>query len=415
MQQQIRSGLGLNDAGAVHDVRIRTHTKGSHGDGDLLRAAGRRDGPREVGGGQRLEEPDGSGQWLRVTIDLVETLPGAAIDGLRAILGQPASADLGDLYRQSLAVGTDEPGEVVPVDREADLLEGQQPGLDACPNGIDKCPVEVEDEPIRLGQGVRSVPRWLGTPIIVIGGTPHLGHRGRVAAAGFLIRPTARDGSESKENSIAHTVVHQVLVVLALGFVPASPLIAAMLQRRSLLGPSGSMVAFDRWLVLPVATLSLGVGMIHAAVVTDHFTEGTVTGLFFVVVAVFQLGWGVMFALRPHRRLAALGLSFNILVIGAWVVTRTVGLPFGAHPGIPEPTATPDLLATLMELVIVAGTAVLVLPSLRNLARRSVRGVASADLSVVLVLIVITLTISYAMADISVNGGHGAVMGQVAP
>ena len=204
-------------------------------------------------------------------------------------------------------------------------------------------------------------------------------------------------------------------MVLALGFVLASPLIAAMLQRRSLLGPSGSMVAFDRWLVLPVATLSLGVGMIHAAVVTDHFTEGTVTGLFFVVVAVFQLGWGVMFALRPQRRLAALGLSFNILVIGAWVVTRTVGLPFGAHPGIREPTATPDLLATLMELVIVAGTAVLVLPSLRNLARRSVRGVASADLSVVLVLIVITLTISYAMADISVNGGHGAVMGQVAP
>ncbi|MBA2276048.1 MAG: hypothetical protein H0W00_05025 [Chloroflexi bacterium] len=204
-------------------------------------------------------------------------------------------------------------------------------------------------------------------------------------------------------------------MVLALGFVLASPLIAAMLQRRSLLGPSGSMVAFDRWLVLPVATLSLGVGMIHAAVVTDHFSEGTVTGLFFVVVAVFQLGWGVMFALRPQHGLAALGLSFNILVIGAWVVTRTVGLPFGAHPGIPEPMATPDLLATLMELVIVAGTAVLVLPSLRNLARRSVTGVASADLSVVLVLIVITLTISYAMADISVNGGHGAVMGQMAP
>lgn len=204
-------------------------------------------------------------------------------------------------------------------------------------------------------------------------------------------------------------------MLLALGFVLASPFIGAVLQRRSLLGPAGTLVGFDRWLVLPVATLSLGVGMIHAAVVTDHFREDTLAGLFFVVVAVFQLAWGIMFALRPQRGLAALGLAVNVLVIGAWIVTRTVGLPFGAHPGVPEPMATPDLLATLLEVVIVAGTAILVLPSLRNMARRSVTNVASADLSVVLALIVITMTISYAMADISVNGGHGAVMGQMAP
>jgi len=41
--------------------------------------------------------------------------------------------------------------------------------------------------------------------------------------------------------------------VLAFGFVMASPFIAALLQRRSLLGPQGPMVGLDRWLVLTVA------------------------------------------------------------------------------------------------------------------------------------------------------------------
>ncbi|MDQ3493026.1 MAG: hypothetical protein M3452_07180 [Chloroflexota bacterium] len=197
--------------------------------------------------------------------------------------------------------------------------------------------------------------------------------------------------------------------MLAFGFVMASPFIAALLQRRSLLGPQGSMVGLDRWLVLPVATLSLSVGLIHAAVVGDHFVEDSIAGLSFVMVAVFQLAWAVMFARRPQPRLAALGLLVNGLVVAAWLVTRTVGLPFGAHPGIPEPMATPDVLATIFEFLILAGTATLVLPSLRALVGRLRAQVVNADLSVILALIIITMVTSYAMADISINGGHGMV------
>ncbi len=215
-----------------------------------------------------------------------------------------------------------------------------------------------------------------------------------------------------REHAIGHTVVHQVFVIIVLGFVLASPFIAALLQRRSLLGAQGSKVGLDRWLVLPVATLSLGVGMIHAAVVGDHFREETLSGTFFVMVAVFQLGWGVLFARRPQVGLAALGLLVNATVVATWLVTRTVGLPFGAHPGVPEPIATPDLLATLFESLIVAGTAALALPFLRNMAKRSRYLVASADLGVVMALIVITMVVSYALVDISVNGGHGALMDQ---
>ncbi len=201
-------------------------------------------------------------------------------------------------------------------------------------------------------------------------------------------------------------------MIIVLGFVLASPFMAALLQLRSLLGPQGSMVGLDRWLVLPVATLSLSVGMIHAAMVGDHFREDTLSGVFFVMVAVFQIGWGVMFARRPQIGLAALGLSVNALVVGVWLVTRTVGLPYGAHPGLREPIATPDLLATLFEVLIVAGAAALALPSLRDMAKRSRFLVASADLGVVMALIVITMVVSYALVDISVNGGHGAPLSQ---
>ena len=187
-----------------------------------------------------------------------------------------------------------------------------------------------------------------------------------------------------------------------------SPFIGILLQRRSLLGPQGSTVGLDRWLVLPLATLSLGVGLIHAAVVNDHFAESTLSGLFFVVVAVFQAAWAVMFARRPLVRLATLGLVVNGVVVGVWLVTRTVGLPFGAHPGVAEPMAVVDLLATLFQVLIVAGTVALVLPALRGPAKRSRFLVASADLTVVMALILITMVTSYAMADISINGGHGA-------
>lgn len=187
----------------------------------------------------------------------------------------------------------------------------------------------------------------------------------------------------------------------------ASPLIAALLQRRTLLGPQGSTVGLDRWLVPPVATMSLGVGLIHAAVAGDHFKEDTLSGLFFVIIAVFQLGWAVIFASRPQRSLAALGLLVNSLVVAVWLVTRTVGLPFGARPGLPEAIAGPDLLATIFEILILAGTATLVLPSWREIAERTRAKVADADLLVVLALIIITMTTSYVMADTSINGGHG--------
>lgn len=188
--------------------------------------------------------------------------------------------------------------------------------------------------------------------------------------------------------------------------VLASPFISLGLQRWTLTGPRGSMVGVDRPLIVPLATSSLAVGLIHLAVTSDHFAEGMATGLFFVVLAVFQMAWCVFFARHPRPGPAALGLAVNGAVILLWLVTRTVGLPLGSHPGVPEPIAVADTLATGFEAFIVAGTAMLAIPRLRVVAAKARFAVASADLAVVMTLAVILLIASYAMVDISINGGH---------
>lgn len=193
----------------------------------------------------------------------------------------------------------------------------------------------------------------------------------------------------------------------------ASPFIAGALQRRTLLGPRGSEVALDGAMVLPVATLSLGAGLIHMAVIPDHFGEDALSGLFFVVAAAFQLAWALAWARRPQRGVAVAGLGVNAAIVAIWLLSRTVGLPLGAEPGVPEPLAAPDFLATIFELGIVCATLGCIVSPLRRALQRASFPVASADLALVMALVVISMVTSYAMAEISTGGGHADANAEV--
>lgn len=200
--------------------------------------------------------------------------------------------------------------------------------------------------------------------------------------------------------------IHDVTTILLIGFVLAVPVLAAGLQQRTLLGSPGSMVELERILVLPIATLSLGAGLIHLAVIGDHFREDQLSGLFFVVAAAFQLSWAVVLGRRPRRAVHLVGAAGNAAIIVVWLLTRSFGLPFGAHAGIAEPIGFADLLATLFEAIILAATMALALRG----QRRTIDGrrfpVASADLGLAMALIAITLVTSYALVDISISDGH---------
>ncbi|NIJ12512.1 hypothetical protein FHU38_002856 [Saccharomonospora amisosensis] len=109
----------------------------------------------------------------------------------------------------------------------------------------------------------------------------------------------------------------------------------------------------DIRLATAVAALaSAGAALIHLAVIPGHWREWALSGLFFGGLAVFQLGWAAAVLRRPSRAVVAVGVAANLGAIGLWVLTRAVGLPFGPHAGEAEAAGTADILATLLECVV---------------------------------------------------------------
>ena len=117
-------------------------------------------------------------------------------------------------------------------------------------------------------------------------------------------------------------------------------------------------------LSIAAALLSAGAAAIHASVAGPHFEEGAVYGLLFVATALFQAGWAALVLAAPSVRLLGAGVVVNAGVIGAWAVSRTFGLPYGAEPWTDEPVAPLDLAATSFELgIIVCGILLLATPA----------------------------------------------------
>ena len=115
-------------------------------------------------------------------------------------------------------------------------------------------------------------------------------------------------------------------------------------------GPRRPGAVVIRWWA---ACASLGAGVIHLAVVSEHVSEWWLYGLFFIVLGVVQIGWAVL-AMEgdslPSRLLYA---AVNAAVIGLWLLTRTTGLPVGPEPWQAEAVAAADLLCSVLEAVVV--------------------------------------------------------------
>lgn len=104
-----------------------------------------------------------------------------------------------------------------------------------------------------------------------------------------------------------------------------------------------------------LAVLSLGAAAIHFAVMPEHFKEWWLFGLFFAGLGWFQALWSVGYLLVPVRPLAWLAIGINVATLLLWTWTRTLGLPFGPDPGVPEAVGIPDILAGILELSLVIG------------------------------------------------------------
>ena len=205
-----------------------------------------------------------------------------------------------------------------------------------------------------------------------------------------------------------HGAVHELLMIAA-GVLVVVTGVAAIavdaLMRRGLLGPPDRVFRGETLLVVPLVSASLGAAAIHFSVIGEHFQEWWAFGLSFVAAAWFQAWWAVVFALRPARAVAAAGGIVNAAIVVVWIVSRTVGLPFGPDAGKPEAVGFADVLTTALEVVLVAG----LLPMALTYGRRTLDSlrmeVGSAIMAGTAWSVAVVLATAIALATVSA-GGH---------
>ena len=105
---------------------------------------------------------------------------------------------------------------------------------------------------------------------------------------------------------------------------------------------------------LGLAGSLVGAAVIHVAVVPEHLDEWAAAGLFFVALAAVQLAVGAAVVLRPGRLTWLAAAVVAAGPIALWVVSRTVGLPVGPEPGVPEALGMADLACAVLEAAAVA-------------------------------------------------------------
>ncbi|MGQ0803667.1 MAG: hypothetical protein ACT4PI_07385, partial [Actinomycetota bacterium] len=108
-----------------------------------------------------------------------------------------------------------------------------------------------------------------------------------------------------------------------------------------------------------LASLSGAAGVIHLAMVPSHAGLSAVEGVGFAVAGWFQLLVAVGLVTRPTRSLLRLTMVANLALVGAWVMSRTSGLPFGDHAGHAETVGFVDVSCVAIEALLVLAAGVL--------------------------------------------------------
>ena len=103
-----------------------------------------------------------------------------------------------------------------------------------------------------------------------------------------------------------------------------------------------------------VATLSVAAAVIHVAMVPARVGESALEGWGFLLSGWLQLALAAWVVARPSRVVPALIAAVNVVLIGLWMVSRTAGLPVGAHAGVAEAASFVDITCVAFEGAVVA-------------------------------------------------------------
>lgn len=96
------------------------------------------------------------------------------------------------------------------------------------------------------------------------------------------------------------------------------------------------------------ALLVLSAGAVHLGQVGVHLEQGWPIAGFFVVVGSAQVGASALLIRPRARSWFWFGIAGSATVVGIWVLSRTVGLPYQVGGGI-EPVGIADAYASLAE------------------------------------------------------------------
>jgi hypothetical protein len=156
---------------------------------------------------------------------------------------------------------------------------------------------------------------------------------------------------------------------------------AVRLRQPLLRGAAGTHLRPSGALALVAGAFSGVAAAIHAAAIGPHLEESRLFGAAFAGMAVAQAGWMLMVFVGQSRRRYLAGAALNGAVVLTWLLSRTVGLPLGPHPGVAEPIGPMDAVATLAEVLAVLGSLALA-RRMRGASSRAVPPGTSAPLRV---------------------------------
>ncbi len=85
-----------------------------------------------------------------------------------------------------------------------------------------------------------------------------------------------------------------------------------------------------------VLLLSVGAGIMHILLAQDHLDVGIAHAMFFAIAGLSQIGFGILFVLKPSKIVSIVGIIGSTANIILYFVTRIEGLPmpFTAPEGI---------------------------------------------------------------------------------
>ena len=102
-----------------------------------------------------------------------------------------------------------------------------------------------------------------------------------------------------------------------------------------------------------VLTLALGIGIMHVLLAPNHLIDaGMEHGIFFGILGSAQIGFGVLFIIKPTQRLAIIGIVGTLGSIILYFITRIAELPepFGAPEGMDQV----GIIAKIVEVFLIA-------------------------------------------------------------